>query len=315
VPRDQFGGPARQFDFSRGPFDLNTIDGQEAQPFPCDVCGSEAATEIPCVRQYNGDQAIHVCDNCGFVFVRLRRSAGAIADTWSHEMYQVDYLPRIPAVRARHRFVADFIDDAVGLRGKRVLDIGAGDGGFLELIQGTEYGAKGFGIEPSADNCANMTKLEIGNFQGTMEEYETAQSGNGDRFDVATIVWTLENCRSCRRMISACHEMLSRDGSIAIATGSRILVPFKKPLQYYFGTEPADAHPFRFSANTIRGVLAVSGFEVTHINRYIDGEYLVVVAHKRPLGSEIPWRHDNPNAVLSFFERWHRETQDYYRDV
>ena len=50
--------------------------------FPCDICGSEDAVELPEGRLYNDGTPLHVCRSCGFVYCRERRSAQAIADNW-----------------------------------------------------------------------------------------------------------------------------------------------------------------------------------------------------------------------------------------
>jgi hypothetical protein len=97
-----------------------------------------------------------------------------------------------------------------------------------------------------------------------------------------------------------------------VATGSRILVPFKKPLHTYLSAIPADANAFRFSANTLRDVLAVSGFEPIHINRFIDHDILCVVG-KRVERNVVPTpTGDNYLDVYTFFERWHVDTQMYF---
>ena len=280
----------------------------------CDLCNEDDAAEIKVARHYTNDQPLHVCKNCGFVYVRLRRSAARIAEAWSNEIYQTDYTARIPAVKARQTYVAEFIDTSIGLKDKSVCDIGGGEGQFLEMIKADEYGAKTFAIEPSEQNCRLMSKSGISNFCGTIEDYQDSKEYDDIKFDIVTVMWTLENCQSCQTMLSAAHDVLKDGGHIALSTGSRILVPFKKPMQYYLGPSPLDTHSFRVSANTLQGLLAVTGFEITHINRYIDTDYLVVVAKKVDRDTAIDWQKDDYKNVISFFDRWHEDTQSYYKD-
>ena len=82
-----------------------------------------------------------------------------------------------------------------------------------------------------------------------------------------------------------------------MATGSRILVPFKKPLQYYIGPN-ADVHPHHFSAKTLAGHMAQAGFRMTDVNRFIDSDYLVMVGEKTDRTAPISWEGDNATAVL-----------------
>jgi glycosyltransferase involved in cell wall biosynthesis len=136
--------------------------------------------------------------------------------------------------------------------------------------------------------------------------------GEGPQFDVVTIMWTLENCASCREMLAGAYRIVREKGSLLVATGSRILVPFKKPLYCYLSKNPPDTHAFRFSANSLRGILAISQFEVTHVNCYIDYDVLCMIAAKAGPGRPIPWQGDDAREVCDFFERWHGETQTYY---
>ena len=124
------------------------------------------------------------------------------------------------------------------------------------------------------------------------------------------VLWTLENCHDLRAMLGGARRLLKPDGTLAVATGSRILVPFKKPLHAYLSTNAADTHSFRFSAATLQGALAVSEFETAYVNRYVDHDVLLALG--RPVQGTPQWSGDDPLAVHSFFERWHVETAMYY---
>jgi hypothetical protein len=100
-----------------------------------------------------------------------------------------------------------------------------------------------------------------------------------------------------------------------IATGARILVPFKKPLQYFFSKNPVDTHPVNFSFNSLRGILASTGFEMTHVNQYIDNDIMIMIARKTDRSTPIVTPKDDWRAVTSFFDRWHKETQDHYKSA
>lgn len=276
--------------------------------YPCDLCGAFDAVEVPYARLYTNNQPINICKKCGFVYVKLRRSAREIAKEWSDELYGNSYTARIPAVKARQVYVADFIDMHIGLKDKKLLDIGSGEGQFLQIVR-NEYKADVFGIEPSPQNCVGMSEMGVECFEGTIEDALTSKLCVNA--EVATIMWTLENCRSCRDMLTGAYELLKHDGYLVVATGSRILVPFKKRLRDYLGPNPVDTHAFRFSANTLRGILAVCGFEVVHMNRYLDTDYLCVIAQKRPKDVEISWEGDDFVQVYNFFERWHQESIFY----
>ena len=280
---------------------------------PCDLCGADQPILVPCSPSYMDGQSINVCSECGFVYVNERRSSKAIADSWSDDLYQSDYTARIPLVKARQTYVADTIETEIGLRNKRLCDIGGGEGQFLQIAQSDEYNANVFAIEPSTDNCRLLDSLGIENFNGTIETFSSSRLPSTNKvFDIVTVMWTLENCHDCRALINNAWEMLDVNGHIVVATGSRILVPFKKPLNMYLSDNPSDTHCFRFSANTLQGLLMTCGFEITFVNRYIDTDWLVVIGRKIEKDSSVSWTKDDPQQVLDFFDRWDQETRKHH---
>jgi 2-polyprenyl-3-methyl-5-hydroxy-6-metoxy-1,4-benzoquinol methylase len=289
-----------------------TVPASKSHDHPCDVCGSDDAEEVEILRQYTGGEPIHTCCQCGFVYVRRRRSAAAIAAVWSDELFGSHYTARKPYAVARQVFLAEILDSELGLQDAQLCDIGAGEGEFLTLAR-HRYGATVFGVEPSATNCGLMRDAGIPCFNGTAEQMAASGERTG-QFDIVTMMWTLENCESPQALMMTARELLKPEGHVLLATGSRILVPFKKPLHLYISPgPPADTHAFRFSANTQRGLLAGCGYEVTFTNRYVDHDVLCMIGKRRSRSAAIPWEGDNYRAVIDFFERWHSETETYYR--
>lgn len=280
--------------------------------FPCDLCGATDAVEVPHCREFTNDEPVHICRHCGFVYVKRRRSAQRIAQVWSDELFGTAYTAAIPAVTARLTYVAEFVNLHLGLRGKRVIEVGAGEGHFLDIIRQSRYGATVLGIEPSPRNCDRLARTGIAHFNGTIEDYCQRDPSAAGRADIVAILWTLENCQDCRRMLNGAFEILADGGALVVATGSRLLVPFKKPLHVYLTSNPADTHAFRFSANTLQGILAVSSFVPMHVNRYLDHDVLCVIARRVQRGDRVDWKRDNYLDVYNFFERWYVDTAIYY---
>ncbi len=285
----------------------------------CDLCGFKEATLLPHCLEYTNNEAINICNTCGFVYVPRRRSFSDIAKAWSEEIYSTTcteevYTARIPAIKARQVFVAEFIDTTIGLKGKSVCDIGAGEGQFLEIIRKDEYGAKVFGIEPSSKNCQLLTKNGISNFLGTIEDHAAHKTFAPGTFDIVTIMWTMENSCSCRDMMNIAHKLLKKGGHIVVSTGSRILVPFKKTLTEYIGNAGQDTHAFRFSAKTLKGLMKISNFEVAHENRWRDHDVLCVIGRKSDKNLGSAFEGDRYLDVYKFFERWHVESKMYYSE-
>ena len=106
-------------------------------------------------------------------------------------------------------------------------------------------------------------------------------------------------------MLRFAGECLKPDGQIMVATGSRILVPFKKPLSNYFSENPADTHCFRWSEKTLARVLNNSDFWLQASNDHVQSDCLIMVGG-RGYCIKAPFA-DRATAVIDFFNRWDRE--------
>jgi hypothetical protein len=289
--------------------------------YACDVCGSDDAAPIEVTRYYTKGEPISVCRSCGFVYARQRPPPTETTAVWATEVFsdtfdEGHYTARgIPAVRARHVYVAEFTAINVGLKEQEVVDIGAGEGMFLELLSGSMYGARAFGIEPSAANCGRMTQAGLACFNGSIEQYLASPAARVHGFDRATVVWTLENTGSCRSVMLAARALLKDDGFLTVATGSRLLVPFKKPLHYFLNPQVATIHPFFFSANALINLFHNAGFGVEHVNRFIDTDYLVMIGRALREPNRTALIKDDWRQIIDFFERWHVDTQTHYADT
>ncbi len=287
--------------------------------YPCDLCGSEDLAPIPAAERYTDGRPLHVCKACGFVQAASRRAPAALQRMWAEDIYRANdagvsdrtYTARIPAVIARQTFAIEFLAAHVDIKGKSICDIGAGEGQFLDMLRQPRLGMQVFGIEPSKENAAIMNRLGIENFLGTMEDYAARKDAR--TFDVASLIWTLENCQSASGVLAAAHDAVRPDGHLVIATGSRILMPFKKPLQYYLGPN-IDVHPYHFSANALTSLMHKAGFRVIAHNRFIDSDYLVLVGQRVASGTELAMPTDDWQEIIDFFDRWDRETQAHYAD-
>lgn len=273
--------------------------------YSCDICTSSEAREVPHVRKYTGGQLIHICNNCGFVYVRERRSSTTIADVWSNALFGDVYTSATPLFRSRHIYVAEFLDQEIGLKDRLVLDVGAGEGNFLSVVRDL-YGARVFGVEPSEANCKILQSLEIDHFCGTLEEF--ANSRPTIRPQVATMMWTLENTVNPRSVLQHCHSILDDHSHILVATGSRIMVPFSKLLNLYLSQSPVDVHPSRFSRNSLENILRVSGFD-PRFNRYAGDTLLLGLGRKLENATDPELAIDSPEQVEEFFEKWHQMTE------
>lgn len=251
----------------------------------CDLCLNPEGTEI--------EPGVFVCDGCGFVHVKNRRPPDEIARAWSEVYESGAYDPYWPGVKARLYYVAEWLRQKYGLDGKTILDIGAGKGVFLDFV--IEMGAHPAAIEPDARNCQILQEKGFERHHGTVESVEIPA-----KFDIVTILWTLENCGDCLSFLKSARNFLKDDGILVVATGSRILVPYKKPYSSYFGSLSPDLHCYRWSRNTLAFALAKSGMDMIQTNDYDQNDVFLMVAGK----GEAFHYGDHPADIVKFFRNW-----------
>lgn len=282
-----------------------------------DYYGKGGNIVVPFSKKLTGGYKINISKYSGLVSVIKRRNSAEIAKEWSEKIFgrkfsKKNYTSKIPAVVARHTYLIETITSKLKLRSKSVCDFGAGEGEFLKILK-KRIDIKPFGIEPSKKNCHLLKKNKIKHFAGTIEEYYKLK--NKKKFDLATIMWTLCNTSNSFEMIKIAHELIKDNGYLVIAESSRILVPFKKPIQMYFGKNKPDLHPFHFSKNSLNNILVLNKFRPIYINRYIDSDYIVIIAKKIKKIENHRIKIDNYLKVKEFFKRWYQESQRYKSEI
>jgi len=270
------------------------MPGRSMTQHNCDLCNSDKSIPIP-VDSVPGEELPHICQGCGFVYVKNRRSTADIAHEWD-TIWGEGYTSAWPAVQARLFFVAEWFDQKYGWDNKRTLDIGAGEGDFLKMIR--TRGAIVSGVEPAMENVKKLITAGIPTHRGPIESFQSTD------VDVVTILWTLENCGDCIGMLERARECLGPDGRLVVATGSRLMVPFKKPLSQYLGSNAPDLHCFRFSLNTLKATMRLAGFEPEDCNFWGDSDWLVVTAARSENYRTVEAPFDKPDDVADFFRKW-----------
>lgn len=274
--------------------------------------------KVPHINLYSKTN-VNICKFSGLVTVVKRRSDKEIAKEWSNKVFsnkfsKTKYTANIPAVIARQTYVFETLKKITKLKNKSICDIGAGEGQFLDLVKKNFPKIKTFGVEPSKKNSIRLKKKGHKNFCGTIQEFRKLKKIK-EKFDVVTIMWTLVNTASCLEMINIAHKILKKNGVILVAESSRILVPFKKPLNLYFSPLRSDLHPFHFSKNSLKNLLIVNKFNPIFINRYIDTDYIVIGAKKSEKIEFKKIEIDNYKKVSNFFKRWHKDTLFYKKKL
>ena len=270
----------------------------------CDLCGN-SADFLPLPGDPSGK--ISICGQCGFVLVRERRSVAEIALAWNAIYASGGYDPNWPGVKARLYYVAEWIRQNIGLDGKAVLDIGAGGGQFLRFCRGA--GAHPVGLDPSPSNVHAIRSHDIACFQG----FASDDAPPIGQYDIVTLNWTLENTGDALAILRYAKRCLAPGGHVVVATGSRILVPFKKPLSSYLPQDvnyPHDTHCYRWSYESLGDAFEKIGMlnMAPNVNDFEQRDEMIVafsVVSGGPLTMKgLAWPRHAPFEVRDYFKRW-----------
>lgn len=83
----------------------------------------------------------------------------------------------------------------------------------------------------------------------------------------------------------------------------------------YFGGNKPDLHPFHFTKNSLSNLLVLNKFRPVFINRYIDSDYLLIIAKKIDRVEEKNLKLDKAEDIKNFFRRWFKESLNYQKEI
>lgn len=164
-----------------------------------------------------------------------------------------------------------FIDAAVTLQGKRVLDVGCGGGLLCEGLARRNAEVTGLDASPGAIRAAQRHCAEDGltiDYKvGTVEEFANVA---GRCFDIVTCMELLEHVPAPDGLVASCARLLRPGGDLFVATINRTLQSYLGAIvaaEYALGLLPRGTHSY---ARFIRPAelsrwLRSSGFEVLDI--------------------------------------------------
>ena len=236
--------------------DLN----EAAATRPCPLCGRRSRR-----RPSQPDPRPVRCAACSLVFVDPippdAIDPGAY-DAGYYEPWQgAEEKPRRRMWRRRLRLLDRHRPQTAS--GRALLDVGCGDGLFLEVARGTGWNADGIEFSPEGARRA-AARLGRPVAVGNLASSSLLQGP----YDVITLWHVLEHLEDPIAMLEAAHRRLRPGGLLAVAVPNLANLPMRaayrlargRPLPLY---EPGarEPHLTHFSPSTLQRVLRRSGFE------------------------------------------------------
>lgn len=248
----------------------------------CRVCGSKffekpllkyknmpkTAQFLPDKRQLKSDRgvALEVCQCLGCGLVQLNSAPVP---------YYKEVIRAVGISREMKKFrkkqFSDFIKK-FSLKGKKIIEIGCGQGDYLSILAGV--GVKAFGIEYSEKNVKECVKKGLKVQKGFLEK-ENYKLKNAP-FDAFLIMNFLEHLPFPNITLRAIYHNL-RDGAVGIVEVPNFDMILEKKLLSVFTTD----HLLYFSKETLKTTLELNGFEIIDCNEVWHNYIISVTIRKR----------------------------------
>ncbi len=198
------------------------------------------------------------CASCGVDFTLLPEGF-PLREWYAKASYlygEEEYLMRPPA-ESDWRFAHfNSITRRLGLQGD-LLDVGSGDGRFMELIARMGWGGSLTGLEFNPEMAARLRgpyAVEI----APLEEYARA---GGKAYDVVTVFDVLEHLAEPAKSLSAIFSLLKPGGTLVVTVPNAERLRFAPRENYDFPPN----HITRWSAAALEGAVRRAGFEILEL--------------------------------------------------
>jgi 2-polyprenyl-3-methyl-5-hydroxy-6-metoxy-1,4-benzoquinol methylase len=140
-------------------------------------------------------------------------------------------------------------------RAGRVLDVGAGAGGFVALMSEAGWNAEGVDPDPEAAGAARRMNIPVA--CATVEQ--VLADGNEEAFDAITMNHVIEHLHDPRSVLETCRRLLKPSGTLWVATPNLDSEGHKRFGRYWVHLDPP-RHLILFTRESLEAVLALTGF-------------------------------------------------------
>ncbi len=195
-----------------------------------------------------GEYALWACAPCGVVFSEPREPVGA---DWYEKAAPLRAKETKPAPGSDWRF-RTFLENK--LPPGKILDVGCGDGGFLELAQQNGWTGVGFDYETRMIALGKARGVEV----HVAEFAAFCASRAAGEFDAITLFDVLEHTPEPRELLGRLVPLLKKGGYVALT-----LPNSERPIPFVREEHDYPPHHFtRWSPEAMRGFLEREGFTV-----------------------------------------------------
>lgn len=247
----------------------------------CPLCGSKDHQVVSRRMQHDLNLTTVICKKCSFVFTNPVPGNDTL-DRFYSEAYYEYYGDIAGSITDKEKSVIPpaigqkikWIEDLVHLNGKRLLEIGPGNGLFLWWA--SQKGADVLGIEPSIAFVNILEREKIPHRAGTFENIDWHEN---EKFDLVALFHSLEHILEPNQTLIQIREILADNGLVAIEVPN-ILKPFRSLDNFFLRY----VHTSNFSVFTLSSFLGKHGFQILFVDEGIDNwrhpQNIFVIAKK-----------------------------------
>ncbi len=204
------------------------------------------------------------CQKCGLVFLSPRPNRDEILRFYEEGYYGEDTqkfrswieIPRLFFARKRVRRVQTFF-----ARPGNALDIGCGQGNFLQLLQGEGWECRGTELTEKSAGRASRRGIPV-----SVGEFDPARFP-AHSFDLVSLWHVLEHLPDPRHTLGSLPGLLRRGGIVAISTPNMDSLQAEVGKENWFHLDPP-RHLYLFSPQTLGRIMDSLGFRLLKIYHY-----------------------------------------------
>ena len=228
----------------------------------CSLCGSgdaELAMKVPSLR-LPGDLWFELrrCRSCGLVYLSPRPVDEVMAELYQPQHYTA---PRQDLVRRLEGMITNervtFVNKHTP--GRRLLDVGCGNGGFVIAMAAAGYDV--FGLEPyqgTSDALPEALRSRIEHTPFAAANYPK------EHFDLITFWHVLEHLAQPVETLQRIRGFLKREGRLIVEVPNLACRESNWLGPYWYNLD-APYHFWHFTPQTLEAIVHKAGFEVTTV--------------------------------------------------
>jgi 2-polyprenyl-3-methyl-5-hydroxy-6-metoxy-1,4-benzoquinol methylase len=233
----------------------------DLESVPCEGCGRSAAVRT--MKRGDG-LSVAVC-RCGLGYLNPRPKAHAISRIYEqsyfdsstagvgYENYISDSQKLAADPNSLYNVVVRHAQQRVGLKGRRLLDVGAASGVLLSVAR--DKGASVTGVEPNAEAAKAARELfDLDVRPGYLSDAGLA----AESFDIVTMLEVIEHPASPRALLREVRSVVKPGGVLVLSTPNFGMRRFWG--QRYQGLHVSYEHLFYWDQHSLKRVLHEEGF-------------------------------------------------------